>query len=154
MPLAICVIGVIGHNGHCGSSSLHKDAVPMPLSDERCCDRIVMRKTVKLTDAEFPEIKISENPPLWRTVIAFTFTRSRQRVISMATVNVDTHSRHTVSPIGDTECRLMATGGQHSRLMCGQSADPRTPRMAEPYFRLRIWWQILSREARIPIRVS
>jgi len=36
----------------------------------------------------------------------------------------------------------------------GQSSNPETPKIAKPYFRSRSWWQILNREARIPIRVS
>jgi len=36
----------------------------------------------------------------------------------------------------------------------GRSADPETPKMAERYFRPQIWWLILNRETRIPIRVS
>jgi len=36
----------------------------------------------------------------------------------------------------------------------GRSANPETPKLAERYFRSRIWWQILKREAQVPIRVS
>jgi len=39
-------------------------------------------------------------------------------------------------------------------LLNGRSADPETPKMVEPYFRLRIWWQILNREAQVPICIS
>jgi len=39
----------------------------------------------------------------------------------------------------------------------GWSADPETPKMAEPYFRLRFWWLILNWKARsilVTIRLS
>jgi len=35
-----------------------------------------------------------------------------------------------------------------------RKGDPETPKMAEPYLQSQIWWQILNREARIPIWVS
>jgi len=34
----------------------------------------------------------------------------------------------------------------------GRSANPKTPKMAEPYFRSQIWWQILNLQARILIQ--
>jgi len=68
---------------------------------------------------------------------------------------------HTTKQAVPVECldwwlfTLIHSLGQLSHFcLNGWTANPETPKMAQPYFQSWIRWQILNRKAQIPIRVS